>query len=63
MTEIKPNEVYTTSEAQTLLKISNSTIKRHLKRGLINANNVGGQYKILGKLGNDEQVFMRDLYF
>ena len=49
MTEIKPNEVYTTNEAQTLLKISNSTIKRLLKGGLIRANKVGGQYRVMGK--------------
>lgn len=49
MAEINPNEVYTTSEAQDLLKISNSTMKRVLKRGLIKANKVGGQYRILGK--------------
>ena len=47
--EIKPNGVYTTLEAQDLLKISNSTIKRMLKNGLIKANKVGGQYRILGK--------------
>lgn len=47
--EIKPNIVYTTAETQELLKISNSTIKRHLKNGLIRANKVGGQYRILGK--------------
>ncbi|MBU4257030.1 helix-turn-helix domain-containing protein [Patescibacteria group bacterium] len=47
--EIKPNAVYTTNETQKLLKISNSTIKRMLKGGLINANKVGGQYRILGK--------------
>jgi len=47
--EIKYNEVYTTSEAQKLLKISPSTIKRLLKKGLIRANKVGGQYRILGK--------------
>lgn len=47
--EIRPNVVYTTAEAQALLKISNSTIKRLLKRGLIRANKVGGQYRILGK--------------
>lgn len=46
---INPNEIYTTSEAQSLLKVSNSTIKRLLKRGLIRANKVGGQYRILGK--------------
>ena len=47
--EIKENAVYTTQEAQDLLKISESTIKRLLKRGLIRANKVGGQYRILGK--------------
>jgi len=47
--EIKPNAVYTTHEAQKLLKISNSTIKRMLKKGLIRANKVGRQYRILGK--------------
>jgi len=47
--EIKENLVYTTNETQKLLKISNSTIKRMLKKGLIRANKVGGQYRILGK--------------
>lgn len=47
--EIKPNAVYTTAETQKLLKISNSTIKRLLKKGLIKANKIGGQYRILGK--------------
>ena len=47
--EIKPNAVYTTEEAQTFLKISSSTIKRLLKKGLIRANKVGKQYRILGK--------------
>lgn len=48
MTEIKPNQVYTTQEAQDYLKISNSTIKRLLKKGIIRANKIGGQYRILG---------------
>ncbi len=47
--EINLHEVYTTTEAQKLLKISDSTMKRLLKRGMINANKVGGQYRILGK--------------
>lgn len=47
--EIKPGAVYTTAEVQELLKISNSTIKRLLKKGLIRANKVGGQYRIMGK--------------
>ncbi|MHB1117909.1 MAG: helix-turn-helix domain-containing protein [Minisyncoccota bacterium] len=47
--EINFHEVYTTTEAQKLLKISDSTMKRLLKNGLIKANKVGGQYRILGK--------------
>ena len=48
MSEIKPNEVYTTEEAQNFLKISKSTIKRLLKQGIIKAHKVGGQYRIWG---------------
>lgn len=47
--EIHANEVYTTGETRDLLKISDSTMKRLLKRGLVRANKVGGQYRILGK--------------
>lgn len=47
--EIKHNAVYTTFEARSFLKVSESTIKRMLKNGLIQANKVGGQYRILGK--------------
>jgi excisionase family DNA binding protein len=47
--EINPNEVYTTQETQSLLKISDSTMKRLLKKGIIRANKVGGNYRILGK--------------
>jgi len=48
MQEIKPNKVYTTEETRDFLRISKSTIKRWLKKGLIRANKVGGQYRILG---------------
>ncbi len=48
MSEIKPNEIYTTEEAQDFLKISNSTIKRLLKKGMIKAYKVGWQYRIWG---------------
>ena len=48
MSEIKPNQVYTTAEAREVLRISNSTMKRHLKKGLIQANKIGKQYRILG---------------
>ncbi len=48
MTEIKPHEVYTPTETEALLKVSKSTVKRMLKKGLIRANKIGGQYRILG---------------
>ena len=48
MDEIKPNQVYTTEETRDFLKISESTIKRLLKRGTIKAHKVGGQYRIWG---------------
>jgi excisionase family DNA binding protein len=47
--EIKSDAVYTTNEVQGLLKISESTVKRLLKNGVLRANKVGGQYRILGK--------------
>ena len=47
--EIQEHGVYTTQEAQSLLKVSSSTIKRLLKKGMLRANKVGGQYRILGK--------------
>lgn len=48
MPEIKPDEIYTTEEAQSFLKISKSTIKRFLKSGIIKAYKVGGTYRIWG---------------
>ncbi|OGD32461.1 hypothetical protein A3C91_02385 [Candidatus Azambacteria bacterium RIFCSPHIGHO2_02_FULL_52_12] len=47
--EVQHNTIYTTSETQKLLKVSPSTMKRLLKKGLLKANKVGGQYRILGK--------------
>ncbi len=48
MSEIKPNEVYTTKETQDFLKVSKSTMKRLLKQGVIKAYKVGGTYRIWG---------------
>lgn len=48
MAEINPNEVYTTAEVEQLLKVSNSTVKRLLKSGLLRANKIGKQYRVLG---------------
>lgn len=47
--EIRPNEVYTTQEAQQLLKVSPSTTMRLIKRGIIRTAKVGKQYRIMGK--------------
>lgn len=46
--EIEPNQIYTTEEAREFLKISDSTNKRLLKKGIIKAYKVGGQYRIWG---------------
>lgn len=46
--EIKPHVIYTTEEARGFLKVSDSTIKRLLKGGVIRAYKVGGQYRIWG---------------
>lgn len=48
MLRIEPDEIYTTEEARDFLKISESTIKRMLKKGIIKAYKVGGQYRIWG---------------
>ncbi len=49
MEEVRPMAIYTTAETRRVLRVSDSTIKRMLKKGLIKANKVGGQYRILGK--------------
>ena len=46
--EIKSHAVYTTEETEKILKISNSTLNRLMKKGLLKANKVGKQYRILG---------------
>jgi len=48
MQKIEPLKVYTTKEARDYLRVSKSTIKRWLKKGVIKANKVGGRYRILG---------------
>lgn len=45
---INPEEVYTTTEVQNFLKISSSTMKRFLKKGVIKAYKVGKTYRIWG---------------
>jgi excisionase family DNA binding protein len=48
MEEINPKQIYTTEETREFLKVSESTIKRLLKRGTLKAYKVGGQYRIWG---------------
>ena len=47
--EIKANEIYTVEEAQSLLKVSRSTMIRLIKKGALQAAKVGSQYRILGR--------------
>ena len=49
MINIKPNQIYTSKEAQDYLRVSKSTIKRLLKKGILRANKVGGRYRIIGR--------------
>ena len=47
--QINEQEVYTTEEAQNYLKVSQSTMMRMIKKGLIQCAKVGSQYRIMGK--------------
>ncbi|MFH1968226.1 MAG: helix-turn-helix domain-containing protein [bacterium] len=46
--EIKPEKIYTPKETRDFLKISESTMKRMLKSGIIKAYKVSGQHRIWG---------------
>lgn len=48
MNEIEPEKIYTSKETRDFLKISESTMKRMLKNGIIKAYKVSGQYRIWG---------------
>lgn len=67
MSEINPNEVYTPTETEELLKVSKSTIKRLIKKGLLKANKIGKQHRIMGHellkmLSPELDVKATDLY-
>jgi excisionase family DNA binding protein len=49
MPEVAAREIYTAEETESLLKISRSTFMRLIKRGVLQARKVGGQYRILGE--------------
>jgi len=46
--EIKPGKIYTPKETRDFLKISESTMKRMIKGGIIKAFKVSGQHRIWG---------------
>lgn len=47
--QLKSDEIYTTQEAQRILKLSKSTMMRMIKSGIISAAKLGRQYRIIGK--------------
>ena len=47
--EIREHEIYTSEETKSLLKISQSTFLRLVKKGILRAYKVGWQYRILGR--------------
>lgn len=68
MTPIYENEVYTNDEAASILKVSRSTLMRLIKKNIIYAAKIGGQYRILGSellkllLPDDEFQKARKMY-
>lgn len=46
---VEEHEVYTPQETIELLKISDSTFRRLIRKGVLRAAKIGGQYRILGK--------------
>ncbi len=47
--KIQENVIYTPKEGREYLKVSQSTMTRMLKSGLIRAAKIGKQYRITGK--------------
>lgn len=47
--QIKEDVIYTPKETQVYLKVSQSTMTRMIKKGLIRTAKIGKQYRILGK--------------
>jgi excisionase family DNA binding protein len=46
---INSEEVYSTEESRKYLKVSQSTMLRMIKNGLIQSAKIGKQYRIMGK--------------
>jgi excisionase family DNA binding protein len=46
---VEENEVYTPQETTALLKISDSTFRRLIRKGVLRAAKIGGQYRVMGR--------------
>ena len=46
---VDEKRIYTPQETINLLKISDSTLRRLIKRGMLRASKIGGQYRVLGR--------------
>ncbi|OGC36739.1 hypothetical protein A2311_06285 [candidate division WOR-1 bacterium RIFOXYB2_FULL_48_7] len=46
---VDEQEIYTPQETIQILKISDSTFRRLIRKGVIKAAKIGGQYRILGR--------------
>lgn len=46
---VDEKEIYTPQETISILKISDSTFRRLIRKGVLRAAKIGGQYRILGK--------------
>ena len=46
---VNANEIYTPRETIGMLKISDSTFRRLVRKGALRAARIGGQYRILGR--------------
>lgn len=46
---VDENEIYTPQETISILKISDSSFRRLIRKGILNAAKVGGQYRVLGR--------------
>ena len=46
---VDEREVYTPQEVINALKISDSTFRRLIRKGVLKAAKIGGQYRVLGR--------------
>ncbi|MBI5701706.1 helix-turn-helix domain-containing protein [Candidatus Saganbacteria bacterium] len=46
---VDEKEIYTPQEVISILKVSDSTFRRLVRKGILRAGKIGGQYRVLGK--------------